>query len=799
MDKKHIFKIHFLVLLIFVVISLIAIRKFLNFEITIGHNWDSPFSGLGLSYKSMLNGIIYVWDDYYSLGGSILSGLSPKIWWLSNALIGIVLNGVFMAQFKIISAMTLGGFLMYYYLFSLFSSQYYAQKNIILPSFCAGLIFMLSPVFLGHFIGGAFSQLDTMIVILLLLVILHKGIDSKRQNLTIILISLALLWLAASLHNFLFGILFIFFYVLFFYRFSVKEKVIFYAKTFFLSALLNVFWMMTLVYGTLFENIGKRFQENLNFDNLIYNVPPLSDAFFINGYIRQFYNFIVNPELYLFWKIVAFIFLVFIFASFFFLRDKKNRQLEKYELFWFSIFLLFLVFVTGFNAPFGNFVRYIYENFTLMAIFRSPQWLMMPLTIALAVLAGISLKILFDSLGERRLLYLKLIPILAILFIYHPIYLYGDLGIDKLYAKVLANDNWYKADHLDGYRVPDDYKRAVEYLYQQKDDSRVIVLPLEVSPYFLATRYQRQGSGIDPILAYRAPKSLVFGGNILTDYNGKTMVTMMEKTLYVDKDLDFLQFSKIFNAGYLLFKKDYAPVFSNYRIHWDGDKIYRLLKDNIEQIGKIIIEGESTLLIKLDEKYFLPHIYSPDKIDFYDIKIDQNISFLGTIKISDYIIDDLMVYLKPKERMAIFSPAHKDLMPKTRLANNVISYDKINPTKYKIKIFGAKEPFPLVFSETFNPNWKIYGYNRKPLFDDAHILANGYANYWTINPLQVCNNNYKICIKNPDGTYDFELIAEYWPQRLFYLGLGISLLTLLSCLGCLGYDFYRRKKVAKNL
>ena len=30
------------------------------------------------------------------------------------------------------------------------------------------------------------------------------------------------------------------------------------------------------------------------------------------------------------------------------------------------------------------------------------------------------------------------------------------------------------------------------------------------------------------------------------------------------------------------------------------------------------------------------------------------------------------------------------------------------------------------------------------------------------------------CAKNPDGTYDMEMVIEFFPQRWFYLGLLIS-------------------------
>jgi len=39
---------------------------------------------------------------------------------------------------------------------------------------------------------------------------------------------------------------------------------------------------------------------------------------------------------------------------------------------------------------------------------------------------------------------------------------------------------------------------------------------------------------------------------------------------------------------------------------------------------------------------------------------------------------------------------------------------------------------------------------------------------------------------------------EFGPQRLFYVGLGVSLATFLACVGYLGYSFARKKIVAKN-
>ena len=64
-------------------------------------------------------------------------------------------------------------------------------------------------------------------------------------------------------------------------------------------------------------------------------------------------------------------------------------------------------------------------------------------------------------------------------------------------------------------------------------------------------------------------------------------------------------------------------------------------------------------------------------------------------------------------------------------------------------------------------------WGKKPLSEERHFLVNGYANAWLIKPEDV------------GGRTSYRLIVEFWPQRLFYIGLGISGLTLVGCLGYL--------------
>ena len=94
---------------------------------------------------------------------------------------------------------------------------------------------------------------------------------------------------------------------------------------------------------------------------------------------------------------------------------------------------------------------------------------------------------------------------------------------------------------------------------------------------------------------------------------------------------------------------------------------------------------------------------------------------------------------------------------------------------------------------------------KKPLAEENHLMANGYANSWVIDTDKICapsssqpspraGEGESFCVKNADGTYDMELIVEFWPQRLFYIGMGISGFTLFGCLVYLVYDWRRRRK-----
>lgn len=139
-----------------------------------------------------------------------------------------------------------------------------------------------------------------------------------------------------------------------------------------------------------------------------------------------------------------------------------------------------------------------------------------------------------------------------------------------------------------------------------------------------------------------------------------------------------------------------------------------------------------------------------------------------------------------------------------------ITIKRLNPVKYIIDAKDVSKPYFLIFSESFNPGWKAYINKTENLAPNAqnyfsqiissffdggikeavpedilfdrnifqtlgkpaiseknHLIMNGYANSWYITPEDV------------NGQKDYQLIIEYWPQWLFYLGMLVTLATIL--------------------
>lgn len=156
-----------------------------------------------------------------------------------------------------------------------------------------------------------------------------------------------------------------------------------------------------------------------------------------------------------------------------------------------------------------------------------------------------------------------------------------------------------------------------------------------------------------------------------------------------------------------------------------------------------------------------------------------------------------------------------------------ITFRMINPTRYLVGV-KAHDSFWLVFSENFNKGWKASllqqlasgsqsSHEPPPSHDNTHWSAllsawrergkkialtehrmvNGYANGWWIPIEKLKGLDSKFRDMDEEGYVRFQLLLEFTPQRLFEIGVILSLTTLMVFLVYLIW-YVMRKRSARR-
>jgi len=139
-------------------------------------------------------------------------------------------------------------------------------------------------------------------------------------------------------------------------------------------------------------------------------------------------------------------------------------------------------------------------------------------------------------------------------------------------------------------------------------------------------------------------------------------------------------------------------------------------------------------------------------------------------------------------RNTYWKPTHAYLLPETLSENLISNYtlvenlikdgevvelNEINPTLYRARI-ETEQPFILIFNESYDKGWtmNVNGKEYEPF--NAFGFTNGYQIYEKGN---------------------LEITLEYKPQRWFYCG---AIVSLVSFVGCFGYLIYSKRTRIKS-
>lgn len=113
------------------------------------------------------------------------------------------------------------------------------------------------------------------------------------------------------------------------------------------------------------------------------------------------------------------------------------------------------------------------------------------------------------------------------------------------------------------------------------------------------------------------------------------------------------------------------------------------------------------------------------------------------------------------------------------ISSPLVTFKKVDNTKYIVTVKDAKNPYVLILSELFDPGWKLFNSNGEPL-NSKHFLVNTYANGWSVDKL---------------GGY--QLVIEFTPQNLLRPTERVSQVVFIVSSIFLIWSF-RRKYVKDN-
>jgi len=473
-----------------------------------------------------------------------------------------------------------------------------------------------------------------------------------------------------------------------------------------------------------------------------------------------------------------------------------NQRRKVYFIFY-CLALFFIFLAKSSNPPFGYIYDWFVMSFKIFAFMRSTAGMVIYAAIFYTLIYGVITQFFFYKYPKLKFAVLVISFLIILIPGYH-------IWTGKYFLNLSpVNPNINKKEH--GLKIPEDYFRSAYQLDKLKLDSKLDVV-------LGARGYQNNSWGYYGFLIYpwfiNKPiisfdkldnKGLTYSlfNNVRYVYYDKTILSdkkdienIFRKYELVDQAFSstsidiFRKFDETFIPHFFISKdignntslefKKINPTKYRIRIHESSGKLQLVFLENF------------------DKQWML---YSGNSFDSNFLK---NNSYLGYIHNSYKILDSNTEDQATKEELISFIKNGKITTLgnlKSKLKNHYIFVDGREKFSYREKFtidFISKE-----FSNTIQNNNLPTGSIFETLFknpiekDIKHIMINGFVNGWTIDVDNLCNKDNQIkCIKNTDGSYDFEIIVEFWPQRLTYIGFTISFIVIGFCLLKTAIDKY---------
>jgi len=624
-----------------------------------------------------------------------------------------------------------------------------------------GFLFMFGPLILKLFID-------------------YLNDNSKKLLRLSILFITILLFTPVALNLALFCVIFIvlFLYSTFYIVFHHKKVKSIIIKLFLFAVtvlLANVFWLIPL--ASFYKSVySEAVVYETNFQKESIFGQPVLKAFTLNEYY-WFDKTLPNGKLayeysryYQEASIVAILVLLcFLLYRQFFHKDYKT---DRFKFFIFALLIIGIFLTKGTSSPFGWLYKECISSIQYCGIFRSSD-VKFPYLAVLAASLLIGSVISKTEEQNKPKKYLNYIIVCSVV---------AMLGAPFFLNQIISKESIVQ--------IPQ-YWNEINNHYDENIVGRTLLMPKNYSP-FDSYEWGYEGGWLPQQLSKNSFIGYTLGyGSSVQEKRfsiSNPIYDLIEKGEY-EKSLKMM---RIFNIKYILDRKDFdlesnSKTAANYG---SSNPIYKNIKINKIFEDKISTDSSWGNLEKMeiDDSYFLSKIYIPNNI----IIENKNKSLEYLITNSEQLLRPAVYYIEQNINIEKISEIKQTI---NSIGDNThINYEYINPAKYKVSITNVTSPFLFVFSENFHELWKIYPtadktkhkiynitkniFQKQIITDNNLFMVNGYANSWTVSPKEICSQSPQSCTLNRDGSFNIEFNIEFYPQKLFYLGIAITTVFL---------------------
>src|SRR3989339_129153 len=738
----------------------------------LGCDWGLPYTSYQIDNCLSMSSSTWYGVNF----GAKNIGISSLYFYSIMKVLSVIgINGIIFVKILLLFVYAVAGFGMYILL-----KYFYCRKSI---AFFGGITYMTTPLFFNYTVMGWQFVLLTMALFPFVIKYFIKAV--KYDKLKDKLILGVLIFLSIQSQSIIWY--FISFGCLIVYLVNDKSSFIKYCKTMvsiiILFLIFNAYWLFGILLfpdkGIIGSNIVNS-KVSLGADG---NFTPINILrLFGSLYNFQYEHILVTSKtgcLYFLLPILA-------FCS---LSLKENKKL----IVSFSLIAVF---------PFSNVIRQL-SRFTTLSTFAYP------------VLIGLFLNYLLKKGNNKTKKIIGLSCVLLMLLSIHPWWTFKitdwreGLGIyQRLRTKEFPGEYFEVESKMSDMRLDQkalflplngtvDYEDDAKFHGSSQETADIFagyskipgVLIINDRSYGYSDRYIKEirdtlnanPGKIDELIQNTNIKIIVIRKNMKMD-NKNNIIKSMENSSIFKKyyDSEKIIVYKKRDAKYL----QHIHILENGKMRYNGGPEPRQLplvefkKINSTKYRIIIHSANSPFKLAFSETFHegwkvYPGSFKRKDIDFASSKykiLDGNKDEQATSwELKDFIgkgyISSLGDY---KERIVKHMKWEKN--------NEKYDYDEKCYVDFVSKNYNGT-----IQNDNLN-NGSIYEtWFKRTISDESHNVDNGYANSWIIDPGKIYGNK-ESCVKNPDGSYDFELVIEFWHQRVFYAGLYVSLTALLASL-----------------